>query len=172
LTRCTIRPHRRSRALHLEIERDRVVQHPAPHRLAPVSTKSISRPPHWPHTSRLCQTPTGVSAPYRAASSPGSGSTRWPHPLHQTTILACAAAVLPSVAGGPATDLKARPAHHGRCASSLQQSFGFSRKLCLRRTAVRAPEFDGRRRRVLRGTLSIPRSPRRQEQVGRRRSRR
>jgi len=34
-----------------------------PHRLAPVSTKSISRPPQREHTSLLCQSRTAVSAP-------------------------------------------------------------------------------------------------------------
>jgi hypothetical protein len=71
---------------------------PSPPR--PVSTKSTSRPPQHEHTSRLCQSWTEVPAPYRAASSPGSGSTRWPQALHQTTKRAPAAAVLPNVAGG------------------------------------------------------------------------
>jgi hypothetical protein len=68
---------------------------------APVSTKSISRPPHCEQTSRLCQSSTGASAPYRRASSAASGSIRCRQSRHQTTIRAPAAAVPPSVAGGP-----------------------------------------------------------------------
>jgi hypothetical protein len=70
--------------------------------LAPISTKSTARLRHREQTRRFCQSGTVVSAPYRAASSPGSGSTRWPQALHQTTKRAPAVAVLPSVAGGPA----------------------------------------------------------------------
>jgi hypothetical protein len=40
-----------------------------------VATKSTCRLPHLEQTSRSRQSGTGVSAPYRAAISAGSGST-------------------------------------------------------------------------------------------------
>src|SRR5215471_3561735 len=64
--------------------------------------------PHFPHTSRLPQSGTVVSAPYRSAISAGSGSTWWRQSLHHTMSRKCAFAVLPSVAGGPGSYLIAR----------------------------------------------------------------
>jgi hypothetical protein len=72
--------------------------------VAPFTTMLTRRLPHWPHTSLAAQSGTVVSAPKHSAISAGSGSTRWPQSRHQTTIRAPAAAVLPSVAGGPWSD--------------------------------------------------------------------
>src|SRR6516165_3015823 len=73
-------------------------------RSVPVTTKSTSWPPHPQQTSHWRQSRTGVSAPYRATSSAGSGSTWWPHALHHTINRTFAFAALPSVIGGPGGD--------------------------------------------------------------------
>jgi hypothetical protein len=66
---------------------------------------ALSRfPNHREHTSRSRQSGTGVSAPYRATISAGSGSTWWLHALHHTMSRTRAAAALPSVIGGPGGD--------------------------------------------------------------------
>jgi hypothetical protein len=59
-------------------------------------------------TSRLRQSGTGVSAPYRTAISAASGSTWRRHDLHQTTRRTPAAAALPSDIGGPVYDFMSR----------------------------------------------------------------
>jgi hypothetical protein len=75
------------------------------HPFVPLATKSTSRPPHFEHTSRLCQSRTRVSAPYRSASCAGSGSTWCWQPRHQTIRWSPAFVTPPSVIGGPGSDL-------------------------------------------------------------------
>ena len=60
----------------------RPARHRRYRRSVPVTTISTSRPPHPEQTSRERQSRTGVSAPYRATISAGSGSSWWPHALH------------------------------------------------------------------------------------------
>jgi hypothetical protein len=60
-------------------------------RVVPVTTISIRRPPHLEQTNFSRQSSTGVSAPYRAAISAGSGSTWCWQALHQTTARVTAA---------------------------------------------------------------------------------
>src|SRR5260370_15325823 len=81
-------------------------------RSVPVTTISPCRLPHMEQTSRSRQLSTGVSAPYRAAISAGSGSTaRW-LPLHQNSKPRRAAAAVPDrVRGPPQGVTDARPAN-------------------------------------------------------------
>jgi len=55
-------------------------------------------------TSRSRQSSARVSAPYRAAISIGSGSTRCQHALHRAISRTRAVAALPGVIGGPGCD--------------------------------------------------------------------
>jgi hypothetical protein len=76
----------------------------APLRSVPLTSMSTRRPPHFEHTSRVCQSRTRVSAPYRSASCAGSGSTWCWQPRHQAIRHSPAFAALPSVIGGPGPD--------------------------------------------------------------------
>ena len=68
---------------------------------APLTTMSTLRLPHCEQRSRVRQSGTVIAAPYRSAISAGSASTRCLQSRHHTISRKCAAAVLPSVAGGP-----------------------------------------------------------------------
>jgi hypothetical protein len=70
---------------------------PVAHRLAPLTTKPTYRPWHREYTNRSRQSRTGVSAPCRATSSAGSGSTDARAPRHQTIRRNSAFAALPSL---------------------------------------------------------------------------
>jgi hypothetical protein len=78
-------------------------------RSVPVTTISTCRPPHPEQTSRWRQSRTLVAAPYCRAISAGSGSTWWPHALHQTINRTFAFAALWSVIGGPGGDFMSLP---------------------------------------------------------------
>jgi hypothetical protein len=65
-----------------------------------LTTISTSRPPHFEHTSRACQSRTLAPAPYRSASCAGSGSTWCWQPRHQTIRRSPAFVTPPSVIGG------------------------------------------------------------------------
>ena len=74
------------------------------HHRSPVTTISISWLAQREQTSRLRQSGTVVSGPYRLAISVGSGSTRWRQSRHHTISRTPASAAPPSVIGGPGWD--------------------------------------------------------------------
>jgi len=67
--------------------------------MVPLTTKLTLPLPHCPHTSRLAQSGTVVSAPWRLAISAGSGSAWRRQSLHHTMSVNCAAAALATVIG-------------------------------------------------------------------------
>jgi hypothetical protein len=81
-----------STAAHRRIDEKASRQAMAAYRLVPPTTMLTLRLPHCEQTSRLLQSGTVVSAPYRSAISVGSGSTWWRQSLHQTINRKCAAA--------------------------------------------------------------------------------